>query len=195
MPVWRCPHCTWDNPDAYLACGMCGSARTVEDNASDGSVVTDGNAASEEERNDATAQHSFAGRVEKLRAFLTRLSEQLDYPLVLNADEENGVYAAFCYKELQVHVALPSSADHIACFSVRLPITDTTKKSKLADILQLAMEVNCRQTGAQGGCLGWDEQKEELVYCYTFQAQPPTCLLYTSPSPRDQRGSRMPSSA
>ena len=23
----------------------------------------------------------------------------------------------------------------------------------------------------------------------------PTCLLYTSPSPRDQRGSRMPSSA
>ena len=26
-------------------------------------------------------------------------------------------------------------------------------------------------------------------------AQPETCLLYTSPSPRDQRGSRMPSSA
>ena len=25
--------------------------------------------------------------------------------------------------------------------------------------------------------------------------QTPTCLLYTSPSPRDQRGSRMPSSA
>ena len=25
--------------------------------------------------------------------------------------------------------------------------------------------------------------------------QPSTCLLYTSPSPRDQRGSRMPSSA
>ena len=25
--------------------------------------------------------------------------------------------------------------------------------------------------------------------------QPPICLLYTSPSPRDQRGSRMPSSA
>ena len=26
-------------------------------------------------------------------------------------------------------------------------------------------------------------------------AAPTTCLLYTSPSPRDQRGSRMPSSA
>ena len=28
-----------------------------------------------------------------------------------------------------------------------------------------------------------------------FITQPGTCLLYTSPSPRDQRGSRMPSSA
>ena len=28
-----------------------------------------------------------------------------------------------------------------------------------------------------------------------MQAQPTGCLLYTSPSPRDQRGSRMPSSA
>ena len=27
------------------------------------------------------------------------------------------------------------------------------------------------------------------------EARPPSCLLYTSPSPRDQRGSRMPSSA
>ena len=28
-----------------------------------------------------------------------------------------------------------------------------------------------------------------------WQGQPYSCLLYTSPSPRDQRGSRMPSSA
>ena len=28
-----------------------------------------------------------------------------------------------------------------------------------------------------------------------FAQRPETCLLYTSPSPRDQRGSRMPSSA
>ena len=34
-------------------------------------------------------------------------------------------------------------------------------------------------------------------YCNVFweQARPWVCLLYTSPSPRDQRGSRMPSSA
>ena len=30
---------------------------------------------------------------------------------------------------------------------------------------------------------------------YSIIGLPATCLLYTSPSPRDQRGSRMPSSA
>ena len=35
-----------------------------------------------------------------------------------------------------------------------------------------------------------------LLYShYPFRAVLPSCLLYTSPSPRDQRGSRMPSSA
>ena len=38
---------------------------------------------------------------------------------------------------------------------------------------------------------GTDEQSFRLH----FQTQAYTCLLYTSPSPRDQRGSRMPSSA
>ena len=37
------------------------------------------------------------------------------------------------------------------------------------------------------------------LYFFTYQAQTKQpyydCLLYTSPSPRDQRGSRMPSSA
>ena len=34
-----------------------------------------------------------------------------------------------------------------------------------------------------------------LVIAVVFKAYPQSCLLYTSPSPRDQRGSRMPSSA
>ena len=34
---------------------------------------------------------------------------------------------------------------------------------------------------------------EEYEGCNEYLVQ--TCLLYTSPSPRDQRGSRMPSSA
>ena len=36
---------------------------------------------------------------------------------------------------------------------------------------------------------------EGLAYVYTYSPHDGSCLLYTSPSPRDQRGSRMPSSA
>ena len=35
----------------------------------------------------------------------------------------------------------------------------------------------------------WADQASQFIDWYT------PCLLYTSPSPRDQRGSRMPSSA
>ena len=35
----------------------------------------------------------------------------------------------------------------------------------------------------------------DLVYTYWLAPSATACLLYTSPSPRDQRGSRMPSSA
>ena len=38
------------------------------------------------------------------------------------------------------------------------------------------------------------EQKEVVMSIHDWD-QWKTCLLYTSPSPRDQRGSRMPSSA
>ena len=36
---------------------------------------------------------------------------------------------------------------------------------------------------------------KSAVRVLLFGAKPEACLLYTSPSPRDQRGSRMPSSA
>ena len=58
------------------------------------------------------------------------------------------------------------------------------------------------------GRLYYDKQSRDLFELYTNgdgdhqaralfdkSAQEKTCLLYTSPSPRDQRGSRMPSSA
>ena len=39
------------------------------------------------------------------------------------------------------------------------------------------------------------EVESQLDTAELASAQPSRCLLYTSPSPRDQRGSRMPSSA
>ena len=45
--------------------------------------------------------------------------------------------------------------------------------------------------------LGWRDflVKDAVDAIAANQAKVATCLLYTSPSPRDQRGSRMPSSA
>ena len=43
-------------------------------------------------------------------------------------------------------------------------------------------------------CNMWDEKKYTIKNVHEFTAHT-GCLLYTSPSPRDQRGSRMPSSA
>ena len=40
-----------------------------------------------------------------------------------------------------------------------------------------------------------DKELSELTVRKVRGADNKTCLLYTSPSPRDQRGSRMPSSA
>ena len=40
-----------------------------------------------------------------------------------------------------------------------------------------------------------DDKKEVAQVTILSMGRSVTCLLYTSPSPRDQRGSRMPSSA
>ena len=40
-----------------------------------------------------------------------------------------------------------------------------------------------------------NEQREQLAWAQVGNGDIYLCLLYTSPSPRDQRGSRMPSSA
>ena len=64
---------------------------------------------------------------------------------------------------------------------------------------QLQEQVNrlIEKQGEDAHCAAWIYTKQD---CYLEddlmnQTYPCDCLLYTSPSPRDQRGSRMPSSA
>ena len=45
----------------------------------------------------------------------------------------------------------------------------------------------------KGKIVDWLSEQADVVI--RFQGGHNACLLYTSPSPRDQRGSRMPSSA
>ena len=46
-----------------------------------------------------------------------------------------------------------------------------------------------------GDMIAEDETIRKYIFTRLNKASVSSCLLYTSPSPRDQRGSRMPSSA
>ena len=52
-----------------------------------------------------------------------------------------------------------------------------------------------RKVGVSDNYARFQEMRLESDPDLSIGAEPDVCLLYTSPSPRDQRGSRMPSSA
>ena len=60
--------------------------------------------------------------------------------------------------------------------------------SGILGFVVVALGAWTRLADAGLGCPDWPG-------CYGFVTIPVSCLLYTSPSPRDQRGARMPSSA
>ena len=63
------------------------------------------------------------------------------------------------------------------------------------ELVQVVVEPETVPSDSGRSC--WDERHEKLWKVHTDFRRPvlDSCLLYTSPSPRDQRGSRMPSSA
>ena len=59
------------------------------------------------------------------------------------------------------------------------------------DLAHASYIIGCQRTGE---AIVVDPRRDIQVYL-DLAAKNSICLLYTSPSPRDQRGSRMPSSA
>ena len=68
--------------------------------------------------------------------------------------------------------------------------------SALSEILRFASndEKAALKASIQSGS-NFDTKYARMAGLIALYDEPNTCLLYTSPSPRDQRGSRMPSSA
>ena len=57
--------------------------------------------------------------------------------------------------------------------------------------IQEGKKIDLKDTGFRN----FSQFEEDGLLLFIFATIGMTCLLYTSPSPRDQRGSRMPSSA
>ena len=67
-------------------------------------------------------------------------------------------------------------------------------KVKVLEIPSLVDEITKKLTSVHTVVMG-HSHGGDIAIRIALQAQSNICLLYTSPSPRDQRGSRMPSSA
>ena len=82
---------------------------------------------------------------------------------------------------------------------VRLLLSDTRADKRLTEIEHLAAGLNIDLERAGQNDLqklvGEERHQGVVAVCRSREVLSEPCLLYTSPSPRDQRGSRMPSSA
>ena len=68
------------------------------------------------------------------------------------------------------------------------------QRGEISSLLQSVVDVVGRQQRERGGVSWWGEQHHQRGRAYA-STRSRSCLLYTSPSPRDATLSRMPSSA
>ena len=78
----------------------------------------------------------------------------------------------------------------VCCVAVALPTTQASAQN--VDVYFIAGQSNA---GNLGEINSYDVQGYNGYNAADFNEQVEACLLYTSPSPRDKRQSRMPSSA
>ena len=71
-----------------------------------------------------------------------------------------------------------------------------TQLSQLLHLVEQGEEVVIARAGVPiARLVSWQDQDRTVAAPGAMRGRIQICLLYTSPSPRDQRGSRMPSSA
>ena len=73
-------------------------------------------------------------------------------------------------------------------FDIGANLTHKSFSQDLDEVLEGALQMGVKRLSVTGSCL------EDSITAYEIAHKYP-CLLYTSPSPRDMRRSRMPSSA
>jgi hypothetical protein len=137
---WKCPRCTLLNRDSYLTCEACGSGHVLD------------------------ARTIMNGYLAALRA--SSFSFQCrGIPAALN-DEG---FARFAHEGLTIVLQVSSMDDskNIMSLQTLLP----TDKTRRLQVLQEAMVINSQQQQqilqVPGGCLGWDQGQDELMYKYT----------------------------
>ena len=84
--------------------------------------------------------------------------------------------------------------DQTGAKSVEAVVADSVTVNKI--LPSIITKMNLPMVGPDGQPMSYSlDHKEGGRRLHEFETLVQACLLYTSPSPRDQRGSRMPSSA
>ena len=101
---------------------------------------------------------------------------------VIRACRELGIESAAVYSELDRNALHVRLADEAYALGGEVAADSYLNTSAILNVIE--------QCGADAVHPGYGFYSENAEFARAI-----TCLLYTSPSPRDQRGSRMPSSA
>ena len=126
-------------------------------------------------------------RVEQIRKGLTdALRNPDDYPTIIQRRVPRQLKHFAFAPEVTIH----NDAQRPVTV---LELSAPDRPGLLARIGKIFLEFDLSLQNAKIATLG--ERVEDVFFITDAHNQPLSCLLYTSPSPRDQRGSRMPSSA
>ena len=121
----------------------------------------------------------------------------LEMALVENIQREdlNAIEVALSYERLLEECKLTQEqlSDKVA--KSRSHIANHLRLLKLPDAIQAAVRDKQVTMGHARALLSLPTEKEQLAALARILAEQLSCLLYTSPSPRDRQKSRMPSSA